>query len=212
MPLNPPAPSLPPPHTQEVPAEVPEPALGINFARDGMQKKDWLGLVAVHSDAWLMALAFYKGARMDSEERCAEEGWGRGEGKACGSLPQVALSECRPVGDPTAPSSLRAMPSPPRCPPYPREELFMLINKLPTVYEIISGRVKAPPLGAARKPAVPKPPRPPSVREGAGVCVGWLGGGETPGPRGGSWEREGVTAEARGTHPIFWGVLLLVLW
>ena len=57
---------------QEVPAEVPEPALGINFARDGMQKKDWLGLVAVHSDAWLMALAFYNGARMDSEERCAE--------------------------------------------------------------------------------------------------------------------------------------------
>ena len=88
----------------------------------------------------------------------------------------------------------------------------MLINKLPTVYEIISGRVKAPPLGAARKPAVPKPPRPPSVREGAGVCVGWIWGGETPGPRGGSWEREGVTAEARGTHPIFWGVLLLVLW
>jgi hypothetical protein len=40
----------------------------------------------------------------------------------------------------------------------------MLINKLPTVYEIISGRVKAPPLGAARKPAGPKPPRPPSVR------------------------------------------------
>ena len=32
-----------------------------------------------------------------------------------------------------------------------------MINKLPTVYEIISGRVKAPPLGAARKPKVPKP-------------------------------------------------------
>ncbi len=40
-----------------------------------------------------------------------------------------------------------------------REELFLLINKLPTVYEIISGRVKAPPLGAARKPAAPKPPK-----------------------------------------------------
>jgi hypothetical protein len=34
-----------------------------------MQRKDWLGLVAVHSDAWLMALAFYKGARLDAEER-----------------------------------------------------------------------------------------------------------------------------------------------
>uniref|UniRef100_M4CB14 PHD finger protein ALFIN-LIKE n=1 Tax=Brassica campestris TaxID=3711 RepID=M4CB14_BRACM len=34
---------------EEVPPELPEPALGINFARDGMQRKDWLSLVAVHS-------------------------------------------------------------------------------------------------------------------------------------------------------------------
>ena len=26
---------------EEVPPELPEPALGINFARDGMQEKDW---------------------------------------------------------------------------------------------------------------------------------------------------------------------------
>ncbi|CAA2981322.1 PHD finger ALFIN-LIKE 4, partial [Olea europaea subsp. europaea] len=31
-----------------VPPEIPEPALGINFARDGMQEKDWLALVAVN--------------------------------------------------------------------------------------------------------------------------------------------------------------------
>nr|CAB3458579.1 unnamed protein product [Digitaria exilis] len=37
---------------EEVPPELPEPALGINFARDGMQEKDWLSMVAVHSDAW----------------------------------------------------------------------------------------------------------------------------------------------------------------
>ncbi len=48
---------------------MPEPALGINFARDGMQRKDWLGLVAVHSDAWLLALSFYKGARLNQAER-----------------------------------------------------------------------------------------------------------------------------------------------
>ncbi|XP_059633178.1 PHD finger protein ALFIN-LIKE 4-like isoform X1 [Cornus florida] len=48
---------------EEVPPELPEPALGINFARDGMQDKDWLALVAVHSDAWLLAVAFYFGAR-----------------------------------------------------------------------------------------------------------------------------------------------------
>ncbi|GAB4842602.1 PHD finger protein ALFIN-LIKE 5 [Ancistrocladus abbreviatus] len=48
---------------EEVPPELPEPALGINFARDGMQDKDWLALVAVHSDAWLLSVAFYFGAR-----------------------------------------------------------------------------------------------------------------------------------------------------
>ncbi|KAB1209405.1 PHD finger protein ALFIN-LIKE 5 [Morella rubra] len=49
--------------TEEVPPELPEPALGINFARDGMQEKDWLSLIAVHRDAWLLAVAFYFGAR-----------------------------------------------------------------------------------------------------------------------------------------------------
>ncbi|KAH7683741.1 Alfin protein [Dioscorea alata] len=56
---------------EEVPPELPEPALGINFARDGMQDKDWLSLVAVHSDAWLLSVAFYFGARFgfDKTER-----------------------------------------------------------------------------------------------------------------------------------------------
>ena len=48
---------------KDVPPELPEPALGINFARDGMPEKDWLALVAVHGDAWLLAVAFYFGAR-----------------------------------------------------------------------------------------------------------------------------------------------------
>lgn len=56
---------------EEVPPELPEPALGINFARDGMQDKDWLALVAVHSDSWLLAVAYYFGARFgfDKNER-----------------------------------------------------------------------------------------------------------------------------------------------
>ncbi|XP_048317715.2 PHD finger protein Alfin1 [Ziziphus jujuba] len=48
---------------EEVPPELPEPALGINHARDGMQKKDWLSLIAVHSDSWLLVVAFYLGSR-----------------------------------------------------------------------------------------------------------------------------------------------------
>ncbi|XP_074581516.1 PHD finger protein ALFIN-LIKE 8-like isoform X2 [Curcuma longa] len=56
---------------EEVPPELPEPALGINFARDGMAEKDWLALVAVHSDSWLLAVAFYFSARFgfDKESR-----------------------------------------------------------------------------------------------------------------------------------------------
>lgn len=48
---------------EEVPPELPEPVLGINFARDGMHERDWISLVAVHSDSWLLAVAFYFGAR-----------------------------------------------------------------------------------------------------------------------------------------------------
>ena len=42
---------------------------GINFARDGMVRKDWLALVAVHSDAWLISVAFYYGAKLDATAR-----------------------------------------------------------------------------------------------------------------------------------------------
>lgn len=54
---------------EEVPPELPEPCLGINFARDGMVRKDWLALVAVHSDAWLLSVAFYFGAKLDAAAR-----------------------------------------------------------------------------------------------------------------------------------------------
>ncbi|CAN4106138.1 unnamed protein product [Withania somnifera] len=54
---------------EEVPPELPEPALGINFARDGMNRRDWLSLVAVHSDCWLLSVAFYFGARLNRNER-----------------------------------------------------------------------------------------------------------------------------------------------
>jgi hypothetical protein len=51
--------------------ELPEPALGINFARDVMQKMDWLSLLAAHSDAWLLSVAYFFGARFDKANRYA---------------------------------------------------------------------------------------------------------------------------------------------
>jgi Alfin len=56
---------------EEVPPELPEPCLGINFARDGMYKREWLALVAVHSDSWLLAVAFFYAVRLDNAGRCA---------------------------------------------------------------------------------------------------------------------------------------------
>ncbi|KAK4253271.1 hypothetical protein QN277_010595 [Acacia crassicarpa] len=52
-----------------LPHDIPEPALGINFARQGMQPKDWLSLVAAHSDSWLHSVAFYFGALLNRDER-----------------------------------------------------------------------------------------------------------------------------------------------
>lgn len=54
---------------EEVPPEMPEPALGINFARDGMKRRDWLSLVAVHSDAWLVSVAFFFAAKLNGNDR-----------------------------------------------------------------------------------------------------------------------------------------------
>jgi len=53
----------------EVPPEMPEPVLGINFARNGMAMNDWLSLCAIHSDSWLMALLFFFGARFNCTGR-----------------------------------------------------------------------------------------------------------------------------------------------
>eukprot|EP00884_Botryococcus_braunii_P019827 jgi/Botrbrau1/6528/Bobra.40_2s0001.1 len=54
---------------EEVPEELPEPALGINWARDQMQKEHWLALVAVYSDTWLISVVFFYGAVLNREGR-----------------------------------------------------------------------------------------------------------------------------------------------
>lgn len=96
---------------EEVPAELPEPCLGINFARDGMARKEWLALVAVHSDAWLMSVAFYYGAKLNGEQRYAEF-----------YLVVIPCKLCR------------------RSCTY-RRELFSQLNNDPTLFEIVTGKV-----------------------------------------------------------------------
>ncbi|RWW07162.1 hypothetical protein GW17_00029469 [Ensete ventricosum] len=57
---------------EEVPPEMPEPTLGINFARNGPKRWDWLSRVAMHSDSWLLSVAFFFAARFSGAERYAE--------------------------------------------------------------------------------------------------------------------------------------------
>ncbi len=59
-----------------------------------MKRPDWLCLVAVHADCWLMATTFYNGAKLDQKGR---------------------------------------------------QRLFEEINGLPTVCEIVSGRISGKP-------------------------------------------------------------------
>jgi hypothetical protein len=33
------------------------------------QRRDWLALIAVHSDTWLLAITFYKAARFNGDQR-----------------------------------------------------------------------------------------------------------------------------------------------
>ncbi|CAN7045042.1 unnamed protein product, partial [Brassica oleracea var. botrytis] len=40
------------------------------FARDGMQRKYWLCLVAVHCDCWLLTVSFHFGARLNQHYIC----------------------------------------------------------------------------------------------------------------------------------------------
>ena len=51
------------------------------------QRKDWLALVAVHSDAWLMAVAFYFAAKFDKNERCASVARTHGPRRRCRGEP-----------------------------------------------------------------------------------------------------------------------------
>uniref|UniRef100_A0A453M8V4 PHD finger protein ALFIN-LIKE n=1 Tax=Aegilops tauschii subsp. strangulata TaxID=200361 RepID=A0A453M8V4_AEGTS len=39
-----------------------------------MNRRDWLSLVAVHSDSWLLSVAFFFGAPLTANERKKEKG------------------------------------------------------------------------------------------------------------------------------------------
>ncbi|PON54872.1 Alfin [Parasponia andersonii] len=58
-----------PPRDHEALLELPQPVSGNNISRDGMLKRDWLSLVARHSDSWLLALAFFQGRNFIQSER-----------------------------------------------------------------------------------------------------------------------------------------------
>lgn len=52
-----------------VPADMPEPTVGLNFIRDDWNRKEWLAEVAKHSDAWLYQTAFFKRHKLEDKSR-----------------------------------------------------------------------------------------------------------------------------------------------
>ncbi|CAM0904500.1 unnamed protein product [Alopecurus aequalis] len=106
---------------EEVPVELPEPISGINFARDGTPKKVWLSLIAIHSEAWLMSMAFYHAGRVAFDRDDREKLF-----KMINSLPTVyeavkgsykcqvqtskASSKNKPISQPTKQSNSNTKP------------------------------------------------------------------------------------------------------
>ncbi|KAL2337076.1 hypothetical protein Fmac_011522 [Flemingia macrophylla] len=54
---------------EKVPTDFPEPTLGINFGKVGIDRKNWFYLVAIHSDSWLLAVAFLNGCCLNRNQR-----------------------------------------------------------------------------------------------------------------------------------------------
>ncbi|KAK3042090.1 hypothetical protein RJ639_001792 [Escallonia herrerae] len=98
---------------EEVPPELPEPALGINFARDGMNQRDWLSLVAVHTDSWLLSVAFYFGARLNRNES-----------------ENIIFLHSKGIEFNSSDISIFE----------DKKRLFSMINELPTVFEVVTER------------------------------------------------------------------------
>ncbi len=78
--------------------------------------------MAVHSDTWLIAVAFYNGARLNKEGRC---------------VPPLRHRSTHVMSSTRGPGTDGNLH--PRC----RERLFSLINELPTCYEVVSGKAAA---------------------------------------------------------------------
>ncbi|KAL3638062.1 phytoene dehydrogenase AL-1 [Castilleja foliolosa] len=112
---------------EEVPPELPEPALGINFARDGMNRRDWLSLIAVHSDCWLLSVAFYLGARLNGNERSV--------------IRNISLLSKRMDELFSLLAQFHFYDSLLSCEEaIGRKRLFSMINELPTVFEVVTER------------------------------------------------------------------------
>lgn len=65
------------PPEQDVPPELPDPVVGINYARDEMPEKQWISYIAAQSDAWLVYVAFFMAARIgfDKDDRYKKKKW-----------------------------------------------------------------------------------------------------------------------------------------
>ena len=180
---------------EEVPPELPEPALGINFARDGMQVRFPDRRAKDFRSLFTLPLAHFPHPRARRLTPCsrfetAEEGLARARR---GALRRVAdgggvllrrqvrregavrfpgrihtRSNAKCLLRPVSendPNTRRKSRSPSRPVRARREKLFKRINALPTVYEILSGKATAKPKANKKPPAVAQVRLPPRLAE-----------------------------------------------
>lgn len=95
-----------------------------------MPRRDWLALVAVHADTWLLAVAFFYAVKLDAHGRWGERGIGA---KVLAVPSRLAHPCCARAHAPCA----------------PRARLFKMINAEATLFETVTDRK---PSGTAGQP------------------------------------------------------------
>ncbi|KAF4391448.1 hypothetical protein G4B88_005519 [Cannabis sativa] len=117
------------PNVSKVLPKLFELALGVNFARDWMQEKGWLSLVAVHSNSWLLAIAFYFGARF-------------GFGKSESSAKCLHSYQATKIDNTVLSCGARKLRESCMSCTNQLKRLFQMINDLPTtIFEVLTGSV-----------------------------------------------------------------------
>ncbi|XP_031120362.1 PHD finger protein ALFIN-LIKE 4-like [Ipomoea triloba] len=128
-------------------AVLPEPLRGINFARDRMEKREWLAMLAHHSDLWLLSVAFNFSSRFGHDKADRNRLFGM-----INELPTIL--EVVSSGNAKEPPKLLNDDS-----KYSKVYTRRSVGVVPTNTTLLDGKKAKPSVSASRKWPTPPPPR-----------------------------------------------------